>query len=93
MQAQLQAARLQIADALRREVGTWQPLSAAEQGACTLAPGSDAHLSCDNETLMLSIAPREAMLAGLLRAWRSTYPDTRGLSIAVVDGRYQANWN
>lgn len=92
MQSQQHAARAQIAEALQRELGAWQP-PLTSQGACALAGEPDAHLACDNDTLTSTVAPREPALAGLLRAWRSMEPRTQGLTIAVVDGRYQATWN
>jgi len=92
MQSQQHAARTQIAEALQRELGAWQP-PLASQGACALPAEPDAHLACDNDALTNAVAPREPALAGLLRAWRSMEPGTQGLTIAVVDGRYQASWN
>jgi len=88
---QLHAARAQVADALQRELGAWQP-PLASQGGCALAAEPESHLACDNDALATAIAPREPALAGLLRAWRSMDPGTQGLTIAVVDGRYQASW-
>jgi len=91
-QAQLQAARAQVAEALSREIAAWQAPRAA-QGACALSAEPEPHLACDNDALNMAIAPRESALAGLLNAWRRMEPRTQGLTIAVVDGRYQASWN
>lgn len=93
MQGQFHAARAQVADALQRELGAWQPPLASQQGACALAAEPESHLACDNDALSTAIAPRETALVGFLRAWRSMDPRTQGLTIAVVDGRYQASWN
>lgn len=92
MQSQLMAARAQLADALQRELGSWQAPDATAQGACTLAAAPDARLACDSEPLAAALASREAMLIGLLRAWRGMEPGTQGLSIAVIGGRYEARW-
>jgi hypothetical protein len=92
VQAQLLAARAQVAEALQREVAAWQAPQAS-QGACALSAEPDMRLACDNELLSDAITPREAALAGLLRAWRGMDPHARGLTIAVVDGRYRASWN
>jgi hypothetical protein len=92
MQAQLMAARSQIAEALQRELGSWQAPDASAQGACTIAATPDAKLACDSEPLAAALASRETQLIGLLRAWRGMEPATQGLSIAVVGGRYEARW-
>ena len=92
MQAQLMAARSQIAEALQRELGSWQAPDATSQGACTIAAAPDAKLVCDSEPLAAALASRETRLIGLLRAWRGMEPATQGLSIAVVGGRYEARW-
>jgi len=94
MLMQMQAARAagiaQIADALRRELSAWE--APKDPGACAISTQPDERVVCDNETLMQMMSPREAVLAGLLRAYRSIEPQTRGLSIAVADGRYQVAW-
>jgi hypothetical protein len=92
MQAQTMAARAQLAEALQRELGSWQAPDATAQGACTLAAAPGARLACDSEPLAAALASREALLIGLLRAWRGMEPGTQGLTIAVVGGRYEARW-
>ncbi|RQP25621.1 hypothetical protein DZC73_00645 [Albitalea terrae] len=92
MQAQMMAARAQLAETLQRELGSWQAPEATAQGACTLAAVPDARLACDSEPLAAALAPRESLLIGLLHAWRGMEPGTQGLSIAVVGGRYEARW-
>lgn len=91
MLMQMQAARAQIADALQRELSAWQAL--ADIGACDISAQPESRLVCDNEALMLVISPRESALAGLLHAYRSVEPQIVRLSIAIVEGRYQASWN
>lgn len=92
MQAQLSAARFQVADALQRELGSWQTPDASMQGSCTLAAAPGARLACDSEELAAALAARESLLIGLLRAWCGMEPGTQGLFIAVVGERYEARW-
>jgi|GEM_PF-4337715 len=91
MLMQMQAARAQISEALERELSAWQP--PADEGACAISAQPEPRLDCDNEALTLAISPRESALAGLLHAYRSVEPKVMRLSIAVVQGRYQASWN
>ena len=90
-QAMREAGRAQLADALQRELGSMQAPSSVDDGACALPAEPEPHLVCDNERLMQAIAPREAALSSLLQAWRSMEPGASGLSIAVVQGRYQVS--
>jgi hypothetical protein len=90
-QATREAGRSQVVDALQRTLAG--ALADANDGACALDAQPDASLSCDNESLMRLLAPREAALAGLLRAYRSVDPQASGIAIAVVQGRYQVAWN
>lgn len=91
MLMQIQAARAQVADALQRELSAWQ--APADEGACAISAQPESRLDCDNEALTLALSPRESALAGLLHAYRSVEPKILRLSIAVVQGRYQASWN
>jgi hypothetical protein len=88
---QMQAARAQISEALERELSAWQ--APADGGACAISAQPESRLDCDNDALTLAISPRESALAGLLHAYRSVEPKVLRLSIAVVQGRYQASWN
>jgi hypothetical protein len=93
MQAQAvqDAARAQIAIELQRHLA--DASLQMQDGACALGGEPEARLACDNETLAQSLAPREAVLAGLLRAYRSMEPRASGLAIAVVQGRAQVTWH
>ncbi|MBW8831314.1 MAG: hypothetical protein JF606_18200 [Burkholderiales bacterium] len=91
MLMQIQAARAQISEALNRELSAWQ--APADGGACAISAQPESRLDCDNDALTLAISPRESALAGLLHAYRSVEPKVLRLSIAVVQGRYQASWN
>ena len=93
MQAARAAALSQIADALSREVASWQAPADEGQGACALSAQPGARLACDDERLLAVVAPREAALSGLLSAYRSMDPRMQMLSIAIVQGRYRAAWN
>ncbi|HEX6705753.1 MAG TPA: hypothetical protein VF169_13400 [Albitalea sp.] len=90
-QAAHESIRAQLAAALQRELGQWQPLSA--EGHCRLDVEREASLACDNESLLEMLAPREGVLAALLASYRSLEPRAHGLTIALVQGRYQANWD
>lgn len=93
MQAARAAGRAQIADALLRELATWPMPDDGDEGACAVSIQSEARLACDNDRLLAAMAPREAVLSGLLGAYRSIEPQTEALSIAFTRGRYQVAWS
>jgi len=84
-----EAGRMQIADALHRQASAWQTPSDAGDGACALPAEPDAHLACDNDALMKTLAPQEAVLSALLKTYRRLDPGASALSIAYAEGRYR----
>lgn len=92
-QAAHEAIRAQLAAALQQEMGRWQAATAAIEGRCRLGLEGNSGLACDNEMLLQTLAPREGVLAALLASYRSLEPRANGLTIALVQGRYQAIWD
>lgn len=90
-QAARAAGHTRIAEALHSALDSAQ--ADTDEGSCALGVEPHARLICDNDALTQALASREARLSELLRAYRSVEPHTKGLSIAMVQGRYQVSWD
>lgn len=90
-QAIREAARAQIAAALRGQAESWPTPIDATQGACDLLVHPQQRLECDDPGLRQIIEPRMAALAGLTLAYRRLDADAHadGVSIRTEAGGYR----